>query len=125
MKTKKEEAQEIKRKNKSFTKDILFLSIIMVMIIVINDEVRGRLTVLVYDKVTMISMSIIIIFIGTVLNMEESEETKKYIKDLYKLKYATKHAFIGFVIALMAYLDMVIAPFWIALISGYYLDIDV
>ena len=45
-------------------------------------------------------------------------------RNLNKIKKVTNNAVVAFIIALLAYLDLTIAPFWIVWITSYYLDID-
>ena len=44
--------------------------------------------------------------------------------DFHKMQKATKTALIGFIIAVMGYLELVVAPFWILWLVSYYFNIQ-
>ena len=100
----------------SFVSDISFISVLLAGIIFIDEEKKGRVGKLFYNKGFIVSTIIVIFFSVFVLNIEKNEKNEK-------LKRATKQAFVGFIIALMAYLELVVAPFFIILITSYYLNI--
>ena len=45
-------------------------------------------------------------------------------KNKKKIKDVTNSAIVAFIIAILAYLDLTIAPFWVIWITSYYLNID-
>lgn len=100
----------------AFTSDIAFIFIVLSVIVFIDEEKKGRVGKLFYNKGFLVSTLVIVFFSVFVLNMDKDEKNEK-------LKRATKQAFVGFIIALMAYLELVVAPFFIILITSYYLDI--
>ena len=51
------------------------------------------------------------------LNLDNKSE------EVTKLQHAVKQALLGLIIALMAHLDLVIAPFWAIFLASYYLNV--
>ena len=86
-------------------------------VIVFRSEERKKLLIkLLTNKVFMFTLVIIIAFSTWQLNaLEDDEETERR-------KRATREAILGLIIAVLAYLDLKAAPFFIIWIVSYYLD---
>lgn len=86
-------------------------------VIVFRSEERKKLLIkLLTNKVFMFTLVIIIAFSTWQLNKtEDDEETERR-------KRATREAILGLIIAVLAYLDLKAAPFFIIWIVSYYLD---
>jgi len=86
-------------------------------LIVFRDEERTKLLKkLITNKLFLICMTGIIIFSVYQLNQtSEDSETERR-------KRATREAILGLIIAILAYLDLKAAPFFIIWIVSYYLD---
>ena len=78
---------------------------------------RERFFKLISNKLFILSFMSVCIFSYYILSSDEDTEQMK------KLKEATKTALIGFIIAILSYLELTVAPFWILFIFSYYLDI--
>ena len=74
---------------------------------------------LIKNKQFLISLTIVCIFVGYTLNLNDDDD-----HETEKLKKATKHGLIALLIAIMASLDLKIAPFWFVWLTSYYLDIS-
>ena len=86
-------------------------------LIVFRDEERkSRLIKLVTNKLFMISLTGIIVFCIYQLNKESDDD------ETDRRKRATREAILGLIIAVLAYLDLKAAPFFIIWIVSYYLD---
>jgi uncharacterized membrane protein len=68
------------------------------------------------DKTFLLSFIGIIIF--SIYNLNQSSEDEETVRR----KNATREAILGFIIAIMAYLDLKAAPFWIIWFVSYYLS---
>ncbi len=86
-------------------------------LIVFRDEEKKKLLIkLITNKLFMFSLVIIIAFsIYQLKQPSDDDETERR-------KRATREAILGFVIAVLAYLDLKAAPFFIIWIVSYYLD---
>ncbi len=91
--------------------------LITAIIIFRDEEKKSRFIKLLTSIPFLISVIVIIIFSIVMLNDPGSDgETERR-------KRATKQAFLGMLIAIMAYLDLKAAPFWIIWLASYYLDV--
>ena len=86
-------------------------------LIVFRDEERkSRLIKLLTNKLFLVSLTGIIVFCVYQLNqVDDDDETNRR-------KRATREAILGLIIAILAYLDLKAAPFFIIWIVSYYLD---
>ena len=100
-----------------FILSVSIFSGITAIILFKDEEKRSRLFKLLKNKLFLISLAIIIGFSIYTLNLKEDT------KESEKLRSATKHALVGFTIAILAYLELKAAPFWIIWLVTYYLDI--
>ena len=84
---------------------------------VFRDEERSKLLKkLLTNKIFLVTMVIVIIFSVYQLNQQgDDSETERR-------KRATREAILGVTIAILAYLDLKAAPFFIIWIVSYYLD---
>ena len=114
---------EIKESNKSnksnksmFNYSFLFFIIITIVIIFRNEELKKLIIILFSDKTFFLSFIGIIIF--SIYNLNQSSEDEETVR----IKNATREAILGFIIAIMAYLDLTAASFWIIWFASYYLS---
>jgi len=86
-------------------------------LIVFRDEERKSLLIkLLTNKLFLVSLTGIIVFCVYQLNqVDDDDETNRR-------KRATREAILGLIIAILAYLDLKAAPFFIIWIVSYYLD---
>jgi hypothetical protein len=86
-------------------------------LIVFRDEERKSLLIkLITNKLFLVSLTGIIVFCVYQLNqVDDDDETNRR-------KRATREAILGLIIAILAYLDLKAAPFFIIWIVSYYLD---
>ena len=120
------EIQESNKSNKSnksdnsnksgFNYSFLFFIIITIVIIFKNKEMTKLIITLFSNKTFLLSFIGIIIF--SIYNLNQSSEDEETVR----IKNATREAILGFVIAIMAYLDLTAAPFWIIWFVSYYLS---
>ena len=88
-------------------------------LVLFKDEERfGRLKKLFSDKMFIASTLLILVFSSYMLNLPIGHN-----KDIGRLKTATKEGLLGFMIAVLAYLDLKAAPFWIIWLTSYYINI--
>ena len=86
-------------------------------VIVFRSEERKKLLIkLLTNKVFMFTLVIIIAFSTWQLNATEDDE------ETDRRKRSTREAILGLIIAVLAYLDLKAAPFFIIWIVSYYLD---
>ena len=86
-------------------------------IIYFRQEKRERFLKLISQKLFLLSLLSVCIFSYYILSSDEDD------KQMKRLKEATKTALIGSIIAILSYLELTIAPFWILFLFSYYLDI--
>ena len=86
-------------------------------IIYFRQKMRERFLKLISQKLFLLSLLSVCIFSYYILSSDEDD------KQMKRLKEATKTALIGFIIAILSYLELTIAPFWILFLFSYYLDI--
>lgn len=86
-------------------------------VIVFRSEERKKLLIkLLTNKVFMVTLALIIAFSTWQLNSKDDDEETE------RRKRATREAILGLIIAVLAYLDLKAAPFFIIWIVSYYLD---
>jgi|MDTG01.1.fsa_nt_gb cytochrome bd-type quinol oxidase subunit 2 len=95
---------------------VVFLAV--TVLIIVSDKEKVKLIMKMFQNQTfLVSLLIIVIYSFIVLTSKNNDEKSK------NLKKATKQAILGFIIAIFAYLDMIIAPFWVIWLTSYYLDV--
>ena len=95
-----------------------FLGFVIVTAIIVftNEEKKSLVIKLIKSKTFMFSLICVIIYsVWTLNDKSDDEETDRR-------KRATREAILGFIIAILAYLDLKVAPFWIIWLVSYYLD---
>jgi hypothetical protein len=107
-------------KNTQSQPDVIIPLVTFVVItglIVFRDEERKSLLIkLITNKLFLVSLTGIIVFCVYQLNqVDDDDETNRR-------KRATREAILGLIIAILAYLDLKAAPFFIIWIVSYYLD---
>ena len=109
----------ISNKNKyGFTGSIIVYFIATMFIIYKDKEKRDIFLKLVNDKNFVLGLGFVVSFILYTLNLaDDDEETEK-------VKKATRAGLIALLIAIMAALDLKLAPFWLVWLTSYYLDIS-
>ena len=101
-----------------FTGSIIIYFIATMMIIYKNKEKRDIFLKLATDKNFLLGLGFVVAFIIYTLNLaDDDEETER-------VKKATRAGFIALLIAIMAALDLKLAPFWLVWLTSYYLDIS-
>lgn len=106
-------------KKHAFFGSVLLYSIVTIFLIYSNKEKRAIFMNLIKNKQFLISLTIVCLFVGYTLNLNDDDD-----HETEKLKKATKHGLIALLIAIMASLDLKIAPFWFVWLTSYYLDIS-
>ena len=101
-----------------FLASIGIFSMITIGILVTQKEKKMKLLNLLKNKSFLISLVIIIAWCYYWLYYVKDEQDRHE-----KYKRATKQAVLGFIIALLAHLELKVAPFWLIWITAYYLDI--
>ena len=92
-------------------------SIITILRIVSDKETFKMLKELVSSKFFLISMIMVIGFSVYSLSLNNDENDEK----LENLQLAVKHAILALLIAILAKIDLAIAPFWLIFMASYYL----
>lgn len=121
--SKDETKNETKIESKKFIFATIGIIIIISLLIFTDKDKKNKMLKLFHGKIFIISILIITVICTYILffmNKDNSIEKKQE----RRIKEAVKHALIGFLIALMAYLDMVIAPFYLILYVSYFLHMD-
>lgn len=105
---------------------VFSLIIITIASIIINKNQKNAIN-FITNKYFLISFIVIIIFsyyVMFVLYENEEEGDEKYLKKK-RVKIATKHALIAYVIAILTHIDSIIlAPFLLIWSMSYFLDIE-
>lgn len=101
-----------------FLVSICIFSMITIGILVTQKEKKMKVINLLKNKPFLISLVVIIVWCYYWLY-----HVKEDTEDAEKFKRATKQAILGFIIALLAHLELKVAPFWLIWITAYYLDI--
>ena len=92
---------------------------VVTSLIVYNDkEKRRKFVNLFTSKVFLASLSSALGFAYYILKLDTDDE------ETDRLKKSIKTAIVGFIIAMMAFLDLKIAPFWILFVTSYFLNIE-
>ena len=101
-----------------FLVSIGIFSMITIGILVTQKDKKMKLLNLLKTKSFLVSLAVIIVWCYYWLYYvkDDQDEHEKY-------KRATKQAVLGFIIALLAHLELKVAPFWLIWITAYYLDI--
>ena len=87
--------------------------------IVYNDkEKRRKFVNLFTSKFFLASLASALGFAYYILKLDTDDE------ETDRLKQSIKTAIVGFIIAMMAFLDLKIAPFWILFVTSYFLNIE-
>lgn len=100
-----------------FTISMAIFTGITAIILMYNEEKRAKLMELARSRAFLAALVMIISFSIWTLNMSGDTE------EVEKIKRATKQALLGLVIAILAFLDLKAAPFFIIWMVSYYLDI--
>ena len=93
---------------------VFFLIIIILMISMDKKKIK-KIKDLTKDKFFIFS------FIGSALFSLYALYLSGHTDELINLKGSVKHGILGFIIAFLAKLDLVIAPFWVIFLASYYL----
>ena len=101
-----------------------YISIIMFIAItlkaIINLNKLKEMTNFFKNSTTVIQLLIIAFWVFLVQNYTSQQEKNDKMSE--KLKVATKRALIALLIAFFTKIDLVIAPFWLIWVIGYYLE---
>ena len=92
---------------------------VVASLIVYNDkEKRRKFVNLFTSKFFLASLASAFGFAYYILKLDKDDE------ETDRLKKSIKTAIVGFIIAMMAFLDLKIAPFWILFVTSYFLNIE-
>ena len=95
---------------------MLAFTLIMSVYIFFKKRKRGKFLDLFENKIFLFLLVTICIFSFITLNQKGED------KETLRRKRATKNGLLGFLIALMSYLDLRAAQFWIIWVISYYLN---
>jgi len=96
-----------------------FAFVTLTALVLFKDEEKfTRFKKLFSSKQFIASTLLILVFSSYMLNLPIGNN-----KDVERLKTATKEGLLGFLIAVLAYLDLKAAPFWIIWLTSYYLNV--
>tara|TARA_B110000971_G_scaffold220183_1_gene263069 strand:- start:247 stop:594 length:348 start_codon:yes stop_codon:yes gene_type:complete len=112
--------EENKKTNMSFGFIVcacLFL-ILTIINILTSKETFKKSKELFTSTFFIVSITIVSIFSAYILKLKVSKEGD----EVDKLQLAAKHGILGILIAMLAKIDLVIAPFWLIFIASYYLN---
>lgn len=90
-------------------------SILTILRIVSDKETFKTMKELIGSKFFLISMLMVIVFSVYSLSLKNEND------EIENLQLAVKHAILGLLIAILAKIDLVIAPFWLIFLASYYL----
>ena len=99
-----------------FIMAMVAFSLIIALYIYFKKRKRGKFLKLFENKIFLILLGTIGIFSFVTLNKQGNDE------ETMRRKRATKNGLLGFLIALMSYLDLRAAQFWIIWVISYYLN---
>tara|TARA_Y100000591_G_C21795649_1_gene679186 strand:- start:28 stop:375 length:348 start_codon:yes stop_codon:yes gene_type:complete len=91
-------------------------SLITLLRIILNKETFKAAKELLSSKFFILSMIIVSVFSIHSLSLKDENDEK-----LENLQIAVKHGILGLLIAILAKIDLVIAPFWLIFLASYYL----
>lgn len=102
----------------NFSLFALIILIITIIVVYKNQIKRKRLKVLLSSNEFRIGSVIIIIFLFIIkFYKNETDEMKK-------INRSSNIALIALIVALLAYLELTIIPFWLIFLTSYYLHIE-
>lgn len=90
-------------------------SILTILRIVSDKETFKIVKELIGSKFFLISMLMVIVFTVYSLSLKNEND------EIDNLQLAVKHGILGLLIAILAKIDLVIAPFWLIFLTSYYL----
>ena len=117
--SKKIKKEYIDLRSKEFIIGLSFFTLLSLVTIFNKKETTYKLYNLLSNHNFLISLVISILLLVYITKIPIKDKKNKN-----KIKKVTNSAIIAFIIALLAYLDLTIAPFWVIWIASYYLDID-
>tara|TARA_A100001015_G_scaffold308701_1_gene406775 strand:- start:109 stop:507 length:399 start_codon:yes stop_codon:yes gene_type:complete len=104
--------------HKWFLVSSIIFSSITFMVIIFDKTKRNKIYSLFFNKLFLFNFLVMISFSTYVFNIQETDT------EIHKLKKSIKIGIIGFLIGMIHYVELKIAPFWLLFITSYYLDID-
>ena len=113
--------EENKNTNMSFGFIIsacLFLVITIIKILT-SKETFKKSKELFTSTFFIVSITIVSIFSAFILKLKVSKDGD----EVDKLQLAVKHGILGLLIAILAKIDLAVAPFWLIFITSYYLNL--
>ena len=117
--SKKIEKEYIDLRSNEFIIGLSFFTLLSLVTIFNKKENINKLYNLLNNQNFLISLFISIALLIYIYKIPFKNKQNKI-----KIKKVTNSAIVAFIIALLAYLDLTIAPFWVIWITSYYLDID-
>ncbi len=101
----------------TFPQYLFVMALLIFHHIYFKEDHRRRFLVLVTNKGFLISAAVAVMWSVVMLSVPAEKG------DAARLRAATKDAIVGVTIALLAYLELTIAPFWVIWFVSYYLGI--
>ena len=117
--SKKIKKEYIDLRSNEFIIGLSFFTLLSLVTIFNKKETTYKLFNLVNNQNFLISLVISILLLIYITKIPLKDKENKT-----KIKKVTNSAIVAFIIALLAYLDLTIAPFWVIWITSYYLNID-
>jgi len=115
---KEEEKEAAKGYSLGFVISVSLFSLITAVMLFKDEEKKTLVRDLLRNKLFMTSLITIIGFSIYTLNIPIKNN------EIKRIHGATKQALLGFMIAILAYLDLKAAPFWIIWLASYYLNVN-
>ena len=105
------------------------ISVFIFILLTIRAIIQLKKTKLIIDffkePKTIGQLSLIVAWVYLIYNyssQNKDSKDKKILKNVEKLKNASKKAILAFLIAFFTRIDLVIAPFWLIWMMAYYLE---
>lgn len=117
--SKKIKKEYIDLRSNEFIIGLSFFTLLSLVTIFNKKETTYKLFNLVNNRNFLISLVISILLLIYITKIPLKDKENKT-----KIKKVTNSAIVAFIIALLAYLDLTIAPFWVIWVTSYYLNID-
>ena len=110
--------KETPKSNRLFVISAGAIAVVASFIVYNDKEKRRKFVNLFTNKFFLASLASALGFAYYILKLDSDDE------ETDRLKKSIKTAIVGFIIAMMAFLDLKIAPFWILFVTSYFLNIE-
>jgi len=111
---------KLKEENQKIGFDIASLgfTIITLSVIIYRKETRNKIIRYIKNPYFLIHFIIIIVFSAITLSLDDNKN-----EEIKQRRTAIKHALLSLIIAVLASLDLKLAPFWLVFLASYYLNL--